>query len=122
MMGFVFIPMLVDTIRVLEDLALLTSPQKQHIRHCSSWYGRSYCYVLVYMFCPLVMALLTGLVICNFFGFLLIVLSLAEMSSMCVYSAVNIQPKDIDFLAALQQQEDSTTGSANLLRHIFKSS
>ena len=36
----------------------------------------------VYISCTLVVTLLTGLVICNFFGFLLIVLSLAEMSSM----------------------------------------
>jgi hypothetical protein len=39
--------------------------------------------VLVHNFSiALVVALLTELVICNFFGFLLIVLSMAEMSSM----------------------------------------
>ena len=75
------------------------------------------------MFCiALAAALLTGLVICNFFGFLLIVLSLAEMSSMWVYFAVNLQPKDVDFWAAPQLQAASITGSASSLRHIYRNS
>jgi hypothetical protein len=58
--------------------------QKWHICHCSSRYRRSYCHVLVHSFSfALIVAWLTELlVICNFFGFLLIVLSMAEMSSM----------------------------------------